>query len=572
MGTAFRQTAVVLVCVMMSGCAMLSHEQAQKRKYELHRSQFQPYRDRDTIEAYEEFIATYSKNMFISTAQLLIANLQYAPYVARDTIDGYMEFKVRYPENPNVREANLKIEQIEIKRYEQEDSIEGFREFLRKYPESNFALLAKQRLQELEFKAQDALFQKRFGLDLLLYRLHLKRLQKKLAAGPAAGLAGFELFVSLSGEADCPWVRTHFLYAQDPCRPGVENRDRAAEVYARMVAPALRYLADKTAGKKALAGFRFDVAVSRDRFHGDSRLLLRFSVPRAAARTSAQASDNAPGCVPESVETVFPEEPVEPAVEQVAQAAVPAPEPLPTDGPGVMQRVCGRDRGADYIAYQAWTQSSNGQETISANMIEKRKFCPQGGACVDKSIVRYITTVAQYNLCQIRAEAVLTHRLVRRGDRYWVALRRGDPTLTTTPDRFRHSVQYDFSLDVWLPPRQSDETHSLAGRETHQETPCLVVKSVPRVTHIPWGSRTSWIDPVRWVPLRIEYADQDGRPWKRLDITWQQMQGRWYWKHARVANLQTGMTTTIDIRELRVNTGLTDRDFTPMALSIVRSR
>lgn len=572
MNTLFRKTAVVLVCVLVSGCAMLSHEEYQKRKYELHRSQFQPYRDRDTIEAYEEFIATYPENMFISTAQLLIANLEFAPYVARDTIDGYMEFKVRYPDNQHVGEANLKIEQIEIKRYEQEDSIEGYREFLQKYPESNFALLAKQRLQELEFKEHDALFQKRFGLDLLLYRLHLKRLKKKLAAGPAAGLAAFELFVTVSGDKDTPWVQTHFLYAQDPCRPGTENPERAQEVYARLIAPSLQYLTRKCAGKKAVAGFRFDVGVSKDRFYGDSQVLMRFSVPREAAPACVQQAESGTHGVPAAVAVMFPEKTAEPGAEQVAQEPSPAPEPLPVDGQGVMKRVYGRDRGADYIAYQAWTQSSNGQETLSATMIEKRKYCPEGSACVDMSIVRYITTVSQYNLCQIQAEAVLTHRFAHTGNRYWVALRRADPTLTTTPDRFRHTVQYDFSLDVWLPSCQSAETHTLTGRETYRDTACLVVNSVPRVKKLPWGERTTWIDTSRWVPLKIQYADRDGNPWKRLDISWQQVQGRWYWKDARVENLQTGMTTAIDTRELRVNTGLADRDFTPLALSIVRNR
>ncbi len=46
--------------------------------------QYDPYRQRNTIEGYREFIAKYPGNMYLETALDQIDNLEFAPYEKAD--------------------------------------------------------------------------------------------------------------------------------------------------------------------------------------------------------------------------------------------------------------------------------------------------------------------------------------------------------------------------------------------------------------------------------------------------------------------------------------------------------
>ena len=75
-----------------------------------------------------------------------------------------------------------------------------------------------------------------------------------------------------------------------------------------------------------------------------------------------------------------------------------------------------------------------------------------------------------------------------------------------------------------------------------------------------------WIDQQNFIPLKIEYYDKSGLPWKTLNITWQKKYDLWFWRKAEVINLQEELTTFITIEDLRANLGLPDRDFTRNSL------
>src|SRR5210317_1075338 len=105
-------------------CGVVMHKDRDLREYNINKEQYQPYKLKNTINGYREFIALYPENTFVSDAKLQIENLEFAPYEEEDSVEGYMEFKMRYPTNRHAFKASVKIEQAEVKRYEKMDTIE----------------------------------------------------------------------------------------------------------------------------------------------------------------------------------------------------------------------------------------------------------------------------------------------------------------------------------------------------------------------------------------------------------------------------------------------------------------
>jgi hypothetical protein len=55
-----------------------------------------------------------------------------------------------------------------------------------------------------------------------------------------------------------------------------------------------------------------------------------------------------------------------------------------------------------------------------------------------------------------------------------------------------------------------------------------------------------------------------------LTITWQQVSGLWFWKEAAVENVRDNKKTFIRVDELKVNSGVDERDVTKVALEKVK--
>jgi len=146
-----------------------------RKKFIADQQAFQPYRDQNTLESYQDFLRTYPTNSFWKEARDKLEFLEFKPYEKLDTIEGYLEFKMLYPRNKNVKKANWRIEQVEIRRYDNLDTIAGYLEFIDKYPESIFVNSAHERLEELTFREQNRELRKKYGFDLLKYRYAIRK-------------------------------------------------------------------------------------------------------------------------------------------------------------------------------------------------------------------------------------------------------------------------------------------------------------------------------------------------------------------------------------------------------------
>lgn len=572
----FKRYAYIIVIgslLSLQGCGMLifSEEKRAMKKHQIHEDQYNPYKLQNTIEGYREFIAKYPKNLFVNEAKIQIENLEFAPYEREDNIEGYMEFKIRYPDNRHIFKASVKIEQVEFKRYEKMDTIEAYKEFLSKYPDSTLAILAKERLQELEFRDLDKTFRKKYGVDLLLYRLNLKRLKKKLGTIDGVNLGDFICFVSIANHEGKKYFHTHLIYSTDLSYLDSTSKEVTERFFDPLLSKALGYLDSHFMNKDEIDGFSFDISSSAHLFYGDRKIVCEYYFPISEVNLFAQNKLDKKDLLAQSIIT-SPKKIVSEA-KPVVSAKVPdsrdkpgtleekphlekvTTPPIEMDGFSIMTMVNERGGGEDYIISRSWKRGRH-----SMTSIEKRKNFYGKDGFINKSIIRYIDPPGHYGT------AILIWNYKDREKAFWCGSRHTGAARISDTERLRPPAEFDFNLTDYVDINVGEERHELLRSEGYEGKICYVVESIPIKKDMSYGKRISWIDQRYFIPLKTEYFDKRGNPWKILHIEWQNKFGFWFWKKAVAENVQTGSKTFITIEDVRINLGLHDRDFTKFGL------
>jgi outer membrane lipoprotein-sorting protein len=76
------------------------------------------------------------------------------------------------------------------------------------------------------------------------------------------------------------------------------------------------------------------------------------------------------------------------------------------------------------------------------------------------------------------------------------------------------------------------------------------------------GTRRFWVSPEYATIAKIEYYDAAGGVGTTQTIEWQQVGGAWVWKRVEVRTFNPPAHTVLNLRNVKVNTGLSDRLFT----------
>jgi hypothetical protein len=236
------------------------------------------------------------------------------------------------------------------------------------------------------------------------------------------------------------------------------------------------------------------------------------------------------------------------------------------DGKTIMTMVAQRESGRDFIISRSWELITSSGKKHTMKTIEKRKKFDGKDGCIDKTILRYIGPPDHYGT------GILTINYTNRDRTFWYKIERGDAGMISDTDRLRPPAESDFSFTDFLDVNPREEKHRLVKRELFSGSPCFVVESVPVQRTMEYGKRITWVDWQRWVPLKIEYFDKDGKSLKSLDIEWQNKFGFWFWEKAAVENVQNSYKTFITVDDVRINVGLHDRDVSRFGLERIIGR
>jgi len=545
--------------LFLQSCGVLFLRDEEDKEYKIQKEQYEPYRLRNTIEGYREFIARFPKNLFIQDAQEQIENLEFAPYEAANSIEGFMEFKIKYPNNRNMSRTDIKIEQIETKYYDTADTMEGYREFLSKYPASTFAMSAKERLQDLEFRELDGVLQNNYGFDLLKYRLNLRRWQKDVATEGGTNISEFTCFASIATREGKQYFNTSLIYTMDLPRVDAHAKELSERIFEVIVSRALIYLDKQFKKKDEIDGFSFDISSSPHRFYGDRKILLEYYFPKNLVNLFATDNLDKKDLLAQSI-IVYPGK-VAWEAKQVVPEKIPGATPPPNmDGFRIMTMVSERDKGRDSIISSSWEMAKGGGGKDTMKCIEKRENLRGKNGFIDKTIIRYIDP-SDHN-----GTIILTWNYEDREKEFWYKEQQGEARKVIDPERHRPVAETDFCLTDYIEIKPGEERHELLRIEGYAGKECYVVESIPTKKEIKYGKRICWIDQLLWLPFKIEYYDKGGARWKTLNVLWQNKFGFWFWKKAGVENVQTGYKTLITIGDVRVNVGLQDSDFSKEGL------
>jgi hypothetical protein len=243
--------------------------------------------------------------------------------------------------------------------------------------------------------------------------------------------------------------------------------------------------------------------------------------------------------------------------------------PQQLDGLKIMTMAAERDQGDDYARSMSWTFYTGGKERNSMKCDETRKNYRGKEGFNFKSVIRY------RDPAKISRRSTLTWNYTSGRREYWYFMfgfTTAKRASASDLERVRSQAEFDFNLDEYVDINPAEERHTLLRSETVQGKQCYVVESLPLQggKNCTYGKRISFIDQQALIPLRIDYYDGKGKLFKVLTITWQQVSGRWFWKEAVAENVRDDKKTLIRVTDLKVNTGIDEREFTNVALEKIK--
>ena len=126
----------------------------------------------------------------------------------------------------------------------------------------------------------------------------------------------------------------------------------------------------------------------------------------------------------------------------------------------------------------------------------------------------------------------------------------------------------DFSFEDLVPREIEDADYTRDADALHEGEPVYVVTAVPKPRANSEYSRfQSYIDPQRWVPLRIRYWNAAGVEVKELRLSELERHAKiWVPMRSRMRNLRSQTWTRLDVEQLQPNVEIARRQFDMRAL------
>jgi len=121
----------------------------------------------------------------------------------------------------------------------------------------------------------------------------------------------------------------------------------------------------------------------------------------------------------------------------------------------------------------------------------------------------------------------------------------------------------DFTYDDLGDRQPESDTHKLIREEKFNGEECYVVESVPKDEDYMYSRTVTWIIKDKWVGLKKEFYDEDEDLLKILSVKkFEKIKGLWIILNSEMFNVQKKHTTKMELSEVKINTGIPDRQFT----------
>jgi len=124
----------------------------------------------------------------------------------------------------------------------------------------------------------------------------------------------------------------------------------------------------------------------------------------------------------------------------------------------------------------------------------------------------------------------------------------------------------DFTYEDMEKRSPNKDVHKLLKTETLNGEECFVVESSPKEEG-QYSKRVAWVIKDKWIPLKIDFYDEDEDLLKTLAITdHQKLNGYWTIIVQEMVNVQKDHKTVISLTNIQLEKGLGDEKFTQRAM------
>ena len=165
----------------------------------------------------------------------------------------------------------------------------------------------------------------------------------------------------------------------------------------------------------------------------------------------------------------------------------------------------------------------------------------------------------------VRGTVYLVKKHVDRDDDRWLYLPGLDLVQRVAAGDKRTSfVGADYYYEDVSGRRPGDDTHELV--ETTDEY--YLLRHVPKdASLVEFASYVTWIDRETFIPMKIEYADNTGKIFRRVEVLEvEDIQGYPTVTRSRVSDLESGGHTDMQFRYIAYDNGITEDVFTERSL------
>ncbi len=167
----------------------------------------------------------------------------------------------------------------------------------------------------------------------------------------------------------------------------------------------------------------------------------------------------------------------------------------------------------------------------------------------------------------VRGMGFLVWKYAKKEDDRWLYFPALKAVKRVAADDKRSSfVGSDFTYEDISGRDLDEEQHQLLKQENIGDRQAYVVESKPK-TAASYARRVSWVDKERWLPLKEEYFDTEGklqRTFKADKV--EEIGGRWTVSARSMINGLTGHRTEVVFKSIRYDVGLSDELFSERSL------
>lgn len=124
----------------------------------------------------------------------------------------------------------------------------------------------------------------------------------------------------------------------------------------------------------------------------------------------------------------------------------------------------------------------------------------------------------------------------------------------------------DFTYEDMEKRNPNKDTHKLLRTVKYKNETCYVIESTPKEEG-QYAKRIAWVIKDKWIPLKIEFYDEDVELLKVLTITdYKKIKDYWIIVNQEMKNVQKNHKTIITLSNIKVDIGLGDTRFTQRAM------